>query len=72
MGQNLTFLSESYKKRTNENSVYNETNGFSIGNLDQLYRYAMFNDTSDLPKSYCTYRKFNDQDKLCDAISLVS
>ena len=49
-------------------TVYNQTNGYSIGHQDQLYRYILFPDTSDKPNGYCTYRKFQDAAGLCNSI----
>ena len=39
-------------------SAYNESNGFSLGENDQLYRYLLITDASNKPKvPHLTYNK---------------
>ena len=51
-------------------TVLNETNGYSIGAFDQVFRYAMYSDVSNKPKAYCRVRSISSA--FCDKLNVES
>jgi len=52
-----------------DKTAYNESNGFNLGENDQLYRYLLITDASNKPKGNCRYRSYSNETAVCSLIS---